>query len=420
MARVEKLVCCFINDFENLYTMSRSIVPDCVFTNWLTSIVRNSPHLHGKWFASDDLLDYFCVSNSVNPKISSKFFKRKMNKICRFTNYLYKNDVYSNSDRKYFTYYLVTNKAIDSDRDVADVFTCYSDISQSKSHQPKTSVDNIASNYATTSSDRKLTTSTPSELLTDIPLNSKWYSPEAQKYFLPKTFCRESKNCNDEVSDQKQKIIEHLRKQMVLFRDAWLIQDAWRKLIDDEDNDNVYTNKDIFNVRRKAKYLFRSLDEIVRNYETSTVTQSVSEAIKKIDEIESSCEIDDYENNVSCKTIMKWYRTFNNRGNFPNVIKIKSNSRLPPLIDANPDLKEAVVNFCNENLSTLSAELLHNYITETCIPALLKTRRNETNNPTMTIDELLRENQLKSLHPRTVNNWMAQLGFTYQPRKKTY
>ena len=38
----------------------------------------------------------------------------------------------------------------------------------------------------------------------------------------------------------------------------------------------------------------------------------------------------------------------------------------------------------------------------------------------MTMSELYKENQLKTFHPRTVNNWMLLLGFKYSPRKKNY
>ena len=38
----------------------------------------------------------------------------------------------------------------------------------------------------------------------------------------------------------------------------------------------------------------------------------------------------------------------------------------------------------------------------------------------MTTTELLRENQLQSLHPRTVKNWLPQLGYCYQPQNTYY
>ena len=79
-----------------------------------------------------------------------------------------------------------------------------------------------------------------------------------------------------------------------------------------------------------------------------------------------------------------------------------------------------MIQYYNDNLSVLSSELLHSFITDKCLPLLLKTRRTETNNPSMTMSELLQENKLTCFHPRTVNNWMLLLGFKYSQRKKNH
>ena len=132
------------------------------------------------------------------------------------------------------------------------------------------------------------------------------------------------------------------------------------------------------------------------------------------------CEIDDHDNGITNKTVMKWYRTYNSVGHFKNIKKIKQRNNLPTILDSNTELKDAVLQFCNNNLATLSGELLHHYISEKCLPNLLSIRRKETNNPSMTTADVLRENQLCTFHPRTVNNWLTQLGYKYLPRKKTH
>ena len=100
--------------------------------------------------------------------------------------------------------------------------------------------------------------------------------------------------------------------------------------------------------------------------------------------------------------------------------KHHSRAVLPPLLHSNPDIKEAILTHCNDNLSTLSVESLHEYITTKCLPTLLETRRVETKNNSMTMEDLLRENRLRTVHPKTVNNWLRQLGYKYCPRKKNY
>lgn len=121
------------------------------------------------------------------------------------------------------------------------------------------------------------------------------------------------------------------------------------------------------------------------------------------------------------KTLMKWYKTYKYHNSFQNVKKPSNGwSVLLTLFEVNPDIKEAVIQYSNDNLSVLSGELLHSFITDKCLPTLLETRCTETNNQSMTMSELLQENKLTSFHPRTVNNWIKLLGFKYSERKKTY
>ena len=104
----------------------------------------------------------------------------------------------------------------------------------------------------------------------------------ALKYFMPNWFCMSKGNKDNQVRNQKQMIIDHLCKQMVLFRDSWLFESLWRKLIDEGDVDNLYSNKGIFLLRCKAKYLFCSLDSIIQLYQNNSITECISVAIMKI------------------------------------------------------------------------------------------------------------------------------------------
>lgn len=90
------------------------------------------------------------------------------------------------------------------------------------------------------------------------------------------------------------------------------------------------------------------------------------------------------------------------------------------LLDANPDLKQGMVEYANSNLNDLSGELMFNYIHTTALPSLLECRRLELGNPQFTMDELLAENRLNHLNMRTVLDWMSKLGYHYEVRKKTY
>ena len=93
---------------------------------------------------------------------------------------------------------------------------------------------------------------------------------------------------------------------------------------------------------------------------------------------------------------------------------------LPPILSNNPYLKESLVSYCNEKLNDLSAELVTSYLFDTALPALVKKRREELNDETYSITDVLTENRLTKLCLGTVYNWMAKLGFKYETRKKCY
>ena len=136
-------------------------------------------------------------------------------------------------------------------------------------------------------------------------------------------------------------------------------------------------------------------------------------------DFEQSEEINDLEDSVSSAMTIQWYSTYNLNSTLPTAKRHNGKVALPALLDSNPDLKDAIITFCNENLVVISSELLHSYLVETCLPTLLSQRQAETKTPSMTMAELLKENRLNTLHPRTVNNWLLLLGYKYSPRKKT-
>ena len=93
---------------------------------------------------------------------------------------------------------------------------------------------------------------------------------------------------------------------------------------------------------------------------------------------------------------------------------------MPPFLDNNPDVKEAIIIYCNNNLINLTASEVQEFIISKCLPQLVQTRKEETNDNSITIDTILKENGLKSITVRAVSGWMNILGFRYCERKKSY
>ena len=95
-------------------------------------------------------------------------------------------------------------------------------------------------------------------------------------------------------------------------------------------------------------------------------------------------------------------------------------TRYPPLLDANRQFKDDLLQFAKTNLSTLRVELMHNHVHEVMLPDLLQKRKQETGNHMLTLEQVLGEYGLKKLTMATLYRWMHSLGFNYSIKTKTY
>lgn len=167
---------------------------------------------------------------------------------------------------------------------------------------------------------------------------------------------------------------------------------SWKNIVIDGSADGLYSNVDIFHLDQNCKYIFHFLDTLIKLYHNYTITHCAEIAIAKVHDFESSCEIDNPDMSVSAKTIMRCHKSYLVNNASPSSNKANGTSSLPRLLNNNPEIKDAVICFCNENLSTLTGKLLHNYILEKCIQSLLKSRQCETGNNSMTMSDLFKEN----------------------------
>ena len=122
--------------------------------------------------------------------------------------------------------------------------------------------------------------------------------------------------------------------------------------------------------------------------------------IENINECERLVEIEENGKPISAKTIWAWYCTYNIQGYFNNCKQPNGKVPLPLFLDSNPDVEDTIVLFCNGNLAILTTELLHEYISEKCLPALLKNAKMKQDN--MSISDILKENDLPKLSLKTV------------------
>ena len=98
---------------------------------------------------------------------------------------------------------------------------------------------------------------------------------------------------------------------------------------------------------------------------------------------------------------MRWYRVFNHHNNhhnnqhFINPFLVSKKKKLPVPLDTNPDITEAIISFCNNNLLELSTYILQEFIIKTCLPQLLKKCHKELNNPNIDMDFIKKKTTLK-------------------------
>ena len=148
-----------------------------------------------------------------------------------------------------------------------------------------------------------------------------------------------------------------------------------------------------------------------------------------MDKINESHLIEFLPSSKRCKTnyivrdirkVFSWFREFRDNDCFCNPAQevYKNKRQLPRIFDANPDLLKSVLDFCRENINTLSVEAVHQFLVDHALPKLLSTLRKERNDDEISMRDLYMEYGLRSLNVKTIQNWMKKIGFKYEPRKK--
>ena len=234
----------------------------------------------------------------------------------------------------------------------------------------------------------------------------------------------------NDLYDQEIKIKQHLRKQLNLFRRAWLTDSGWKILIHDQDIDKHFNSVSIFDIRNKAKYLAKAVEVALEEFDTQSWATCCQKAIQLINNFENSDQLEIHNQDnfnqrwliTSPTTLMKWYRVYNHHNSqyFINPFTVSDKKKLPIFLDNNPDIREAIISFCNGNLLELSTITLQEFIIKKCLPQLLENRRAELNNPSLGMDFILKENNIKTVCRQTIAKWMNLLGYRYCERKKSY
>ena len=239
-----------------------------------------------------------------------------------------------------------------------------------------------------------------------------WDSPEAKCWF----------GCGEMFE-----IVENtMEKRIKQCKQAYTTSNGWRSIVEDNDQNNMCTENDIFNIRQKAKYVSIALKIALDEMPSITWSECCDRAVSVVQEFSSkmgdSIDSTGLKNGV---TIQRWFRIFrSNSETFPNSHYVRRGKvLLPQLLDNYPVFTRNLVKEMDDNLAHLSGEFVLNYVMDTGIPIILEERRKELGRilgSTFTIINLLNENGLTKLSLSTIYRWIDALGYKYNERKKCY
>ena len=205
------------------------------------------------------------------------------------------------------------------------------------------------------------------------------------------------------------------------MKEGYIRYDGWKSMIHTNESLTPY---DIWCIQRKCRYVAAALKIVLTKYpSTFKFIDCCKEAIDLISKVNG-----EEEERPSVRTIQKWHNEFRvGNESFKVSSKYSRRDRLPPLLDANPDLKDSILTHAKENLGTFSVDMILDFIKTKALPDLLEKRRDEmirndeiARRDEYTMEMLLKAHLLVSLSRSTVGRWIQQLGFNYCNKQKTY
>ena len=227
----------------------------------------------------------------------------------------------------------------------------------------------------------------------------------------------------------KRNVKELMRERQDEMYNGFMTAEGYRDIVHDRDEQNLMSHHEIFIVRQKCKYLYYAIKVALEKMGNGTLNwlQSCEDAIKLVHEKE---EIDKDDNDdgvwkIKCpRTLTRLFLSWRRNGEKlinPHLARYGKKQWEPKIFENYPEFREKIEKYATENLATLSAENLLSYCFETALPVVLEQRRKEKNvGEEFTLQQFLKENQLKVLCLTTICKWLEYLGFKYGPRKKCF
>jgi hypothetical protein len=259
---------------------------------------------------------------------------------------------------------------------------------------------------------------------------TKWDSPEAAALFVHGTSKRVQRKRKKSQTENKTDVEKHITEQIQRLRAVYLSPLGWQDILDDNDKDNPCTPFEIFSVQLKAKYLSVTLSVALELYaSTINFLDICSIAIDKVNDLDGGGDGGDLDTEkkikkvTNARTVMQWLHDYRRECCFVNPSASRARfwkDKKPTIFSNNSDLYDAFMAYTNDNLSTLSGEMMRSYLFDIALPELANKIRQRRRLREYTVQQLLQENCVSKLTLKTVYNWMSQLGFSYDDHRKIY
>ena len=194
--------------------------------------------------------------------------------------------------------------------------------------------------------------------------------------------------------------------------EAFSLPNGWKCVLEDLDSTETCSPFQIHNIQIKCRYIVIALRIALRKMGRGAGGATWLDCCQ-----EAMTTVNDFNNTTYIKyhhTIQVWHLLYRRNGECfpnPNTHKKDGKKTLPLILEANPDLKDAILYYARDHLHELSTSLLYHYLHEEALPALVEKKKDELANPHYNKDDLLIEHHLTKLTLRTVYKWMERLGF---------
>ena len=226
-------------------------------------------------------------------------------------------------------------------------------------------------------------------------------------------------------------IKDHLKKQILRLKQAYLTNDGWKNIIADYECTDEFSQYEIKTITNKAYYLYHLFKMFLQYYNSIRNIQAIANlAILQANKnfgVYSDVELEEQGNEVHyniithAHTLLLWFRTYRKFDNFPNNSKLKSQQdNTPMFLSENPDAVSQILAHCKETIEIMTVESVHFFIHHTVIPDIVQKIRKERDDESYSREDLCEEFRIGKLNLNTVWSWMDKLGFKHETRKKSY